>query len=336
MLAEEIGVFKKPSYVGMLCLFFFNGGYGFCAAPAPITIYTRPGLYKHWAQKIDQILKRTHHIELQWVVLEAPILMERLRLEGQNTQADLIFGVDSLMLAKDDPLKGLFAKGEDADGLPLKKELRDNDFNALPFSYAYLAFVYDSSRLKNLPPSWEGLLKSDFSFLMPDPRTSEGGAAFLLWTAAQFKERYRDVWTYFSRKVVTYTKNWTASYALFLKGEAQAVLAYTTTEDYHRERDPHSPYKALIMQEGHPQQIWYIGITHKGRKNPYSKKILEIILSPEIQSKIYKTMWCYPALEGVQVEQGIQEPKKMLMLPLKSGEQKKISLDWLQAVLEGP
>ena len=48
-----------------------------------------------------------------------------------------------------------------------------------------------------------------------------------------FKENSDEIWERLSPKIVTVTKGWSEAYGLFLEGEADLVLSYTTSPAYH-------------------------------------------------------------------------------------------------------
>ncbi len=56
-------------------------------------------------------------------------------------------------------------------------------------------------------------------------------------------------------RIVTFTKGWSEAYELFLKGEADMVVSYTTSPAYHIAAEGKMNYKAAIFAEGHYLQI---------------------------------------------------------------------------------
>ena len=65
-----------------------------------------------------------------------------------------------------------------------------------------------------------------------DPRTSTPGLGLLLWMQKCMATRRRPR-QQLAKKTVTVTKGWSEAYGLFLKGEGDLVLSYTTSPAYH-------------------------------------------------------------------------------------------------------
>ncbi len=56
-------------------------------------------------------------------------------------------------------------------------------------------------------------------------------------------------------KTVTVTKGWSEAYGLFLKGESDTVLSYTTSPAYHMIEEKKDNYAAANFAEGHYLQV---------------------------------------------------------------------------------
>lgn len=66
-----------------------------------------------------------------------------------------------------------------------------------------------------------------------DPRTSTPGLGLLLWMQKVYGDKAPAAWQQLAKKTVTVTKGWSEAYGLFLKGEGDLVLSYTTSPAYH-------------------------------------------------------------------------------------------------------
>ena len=64
-----------------------------------------------------------------------------------------------------------------------------------------------------------------------------------------FKENSDKIWERLSPKIVTVTKGWSEAYGLFLEGEADLVLSYTTSPAYHIMAEEDKKYKAAILMK---------------------------------------------------------------------------------------
>ncbi len=59
-----------------------------------------------------------------------------------------------------------------------------------------------------------------------------------------------DYWRELQPKILTVTKGWSEAYALFLDGEADMVLSYTTSPAYHLIAEENDHYDATVFAEG--------------------------------------------------------------------------------------
>jgi thiamine transport system substrate-binding protein len=109
----------------------------------------------------------------------------------------------------------------------------------LPFDWGYFAFVHDTS-LEDVPGDFEALAASDVSIVIQDPRSSTPGLGLVMWVQAAYGDRAGEIWAGLADNIVTVTPGWSEAYGLFLDGEADMVLSYTTSPAYHliAEEDP--------------------------------------------------------------------------------------------------
>lgn len=83
-------------------------------------------------------------------------VLPRILLEGARTEADVVIGLNTDVTARA-RATGLFAPhGQDISVLTLPIEWNDDTF--LPFNWSETAFIYDKTRLKAPPQSFEALL----------------------------------------------------------------------------------------------------------------------------------------------------------------------------------
>ncbi len=160
-------------------------------------------------------------------------LLNRLRMEGKNSKADVVLGLDN-NLVQAAQQTGLFAASDvDTGALQLPVGWQDKTF--IPFDYGYFAFVYDKNKLKNPPKSLKELVESpeQWRVIYEDPRTSTPGLGLLLWMQKVYGDQAPQAWQKLAQKTVTVTKGWSEAYGLFLKGEGDLVLSYTTSPAYH-------------------------------------------------------------------------------------------------------
>ncbi|EIB9876407.1 thiamine ABC transporter substrate binding subunit, partial [Salmonella enterica subsp. enterica serovar Infantis] len=169
----------------------------------------------------------------------------------------------------------------------------------VPFDYGYFAFVYDKSKLKNPPKSLKELVESDqkWRVIYQDPRTSTPGLGLLLWMRKVYGDNAPQAWQKLAAKTVTVTKGWSEAYGLFLKGESDLVLSYTTSPAYHIIEEKKDNYAAANFSEGHYLQVEVAARTVASKQPELAEKFLKFMVSPAFQNAIPTGNWMYPVAD---------------------------------------
>ncbi|RYH01692.1 thiamine ABC transporter substrate binding subunit [Salipiger sp. IMCC34102] len=219
-------------------------------------------------------------------------LLARLQLEGASTDADVVLGLDTNLTAAARDT-GLFAPHGVTADLSLPVDYEDDTF--LPFDWGYLAFVAD----KDTPPalSFIELANSDLSIVIQDPRSSTPGLGLLMWVEAVFGDEAGDVWADLADNIVTVTPGWTEAYNLFLEGEADAVLSYTTSPAYHLIGEDDDTKTAWAFEEGNYLQVEVAAKLAQTDVPELADQFMAFITTDAFQSVIPTTNWMYPATD---------------------------------------
>jgi thiamine transport system substrate-binding protein len=234
---------------------------------------------------------------------------------------------------------GLFAPhGVDPGGLDLPIEWTSDTF--LPFDWGWFAFVYDATRLPEPPASLAELVDAEAGpkIVIQDPRTSTPGLGLLLWMREVYGDAADEAWRKLQPKIVTVTQGWSEAYGLFLEGEADMALSYTTSPAYHIAEEGEGKYKAAIFPEGHYLQVEVAGMTRITDQPDLARTFLEFMLSEPFQSAIPEGNWMYPAVEpetGLPDSfGGLVRPEKSLLKPPQAvAENRRAWVDeWLAAM----
>lgn len=281
-----------PGAALALCLAF-----GAQAATPTLTVYTYDSFTSDWGPgpQVKKAFEARCDCILELVGLEDGVsMLNRLKLEGNNTKADMLLGIDTNLTAEA-RATGLFAEHAlklETSSLP--EPWADNMF--LPYDYGYFAFVYNKERLSNPPVSLRQLVEDENgpSILIQDPRTSTPGLGLLLWVKKIYGDRADDAWAKLSKRIVTVSKGWSEAYGLFLKNEADMVLSYTTSPAYHLIAEQDRRFAAAEFSEGHYQQIEVAGVLRSSRQQSLARDFLEFMLSEDFQTIIPTTNWMYP------------------------------------------
>ncbi len=308
-----------------------------------LTIYTYESFTAEWGPgpQVEKAFEAECGCDVKFVsVADGVALLNRVKLEGEATKADIVLGLDTNLTA-DARATGLFApSGVDPAGFTVPGGWKDDTF--VPFDYGYFAVIYDTEKVTNPPKSLAELVDGDPSIkiAIQDPRTSTPGLGLVLWVKAVYGDKAADAWAKLKQRVLTVTPGWSEAYGLFTKGEAQMVLSYTTSPAYHIISEKTERYQAASFSEGHYLQVEIAGMTKNGAKNPLSQKFLAFIATPAFQDAIPETNWMFPAAKTSKpldpaFDRLVQPAKTLLFSPEEVATNRKAWVDeWLKAMSE--
>ncbi len=306
-----------------------------------LTIYTYDAFAVSWGPgpKIKEAFEKEHHCNVKFVGMSSSIgALRKIQLEGKNTKADILLGLDT-NIAQAANETGLFAAhGLDTSNLDLPIAYTDDYF--VPYDYSYIAFVYDSNRLQTPPDSFEALasMPEDFKIVIQDPRSSTPGLSLLLWVKEIYKEKAGEYWKKLAPHILTITKGWSEAYGLFLKGEADMVLSYTTSPAYHIIDENRTNFKSAHFKEGHYGQIEVAAMLNSSKHKELAKEFLHFLHSETFAEIIPTANWAYPVIKTKQglpkAFETLTQPSKMILLDGKTVEahRKEIINEWLNAL----
>ena len=283
------------------------------AAERTLTVYTYDSFAADWGPgpQIVEAFEAVCDCRLALVAAgDGAALLGRLRLEGERTPADVVLGLDTNLVAEA-RASGLFAEhGVEPPALDLPVAWDDPHF--LPFDWGYFAFVHDRERVPEPPASFEELAASDLSVVIQDPRSSTPGLGLLMWVKAAYGDEAGRIWEALAPRIVTVTPGWSEAYGMFLAGEADMVLSYTTSPAYHIHEEDDDTKAAAMFEEGHYLQVEVAGVTAGASEPELAREFLAFMLTEPFQSVIPTTNWMYPA---VMPEAGLPEAFEALAVP---------------------
>ena len=243
---------------------------------------------------VEAAFEATCACDLQFIPAgDGAALLARVRLEGAASDADIVLGLDTSLTAAA-TATGLFAPHGLTPETTLPVEFADPNF--LPFDWGWFAFVYDTTKLTAAPKSLEALAASDLKIVIQDPRSSTPGLGLLLWVKAAYGDRAGEIWAALADNIVTVTPGWSEAYGLFLEGEADMVLSYTTSPAYHLLAEGDATKAAALFDEGHYLQIEVAGKLAATDQPELADAFLAFMLTDAFQSVIPQTNWMYPAV----------------------------------------
>nr|WP_246871611.1 thiamine ABC transporter substrate binding subunit [Pantoea ananatis] len=270
------------------------------AAKPVLTVYTYDAFSADWGPgpAVKKAFEAQCGCELKFVALEDGVsLLNRVRMEGKNTKADVVLGLDNNLLQAAQQT-GLFAKS-DVDTRELQVPGGWMDTTFVPFDYGYFAFVYNKNTLKNPPTSLKELVESPekWRVIYEDPRTSTPGLGLLLWMQKVYGDNAPEAWQKLAKKTVTVTKGWSEAYGLFLKGESDLVLSYTTSPAYHIIEEKKDNYAAASFAEGNYLQVEVAARLANSKQPKLAEQFMQFMVTPAFQNTIPTGNWMYPVIK---------------------------------------
>lgn len=282
-----------------------------------LTVYTYDSFVAEWGPgpKIEAAFEETCDCDLKLVGVEdGAALLARVRLEGDRSDADIVLGLDTNLIAAAKET-GLFAEHSVDATYDMPVEWTDPVF--VPYDWGYFAFIHEAA--DDAPTSFRELADSDKTILIQDPRSSTPGLGLLLWVKAAYGDEAPDIWEGLSDNIVTVTKGWSEAYGLFMEGEADMVLSYTTSPAYHLIAEEDDTKAAAAFDEGHYMQVEVAGKLASTDQPELADEFLQFMVTDAFQSVIPTTNWMYPA---VMPDDGLADgfdtlikPDKSLLLP---------------------
>ena len=262
---------------------------------------------------VEKAFEATCACDLRFVTAgDGAALLARIKLEGAKSDADVVLGLDTNLTAAA-RTSGLFAPHGQTLANDLPVAFADPLF--LPFDWGYFAFVYDKTKLVTPPTSFEELAASDIKILIQDPRASTPGLGLLMWVKAAYGDRSGEIWSALADNIVTVTPGWSEAYGMFLEGEADMVLSYTTSPAYHLIAESDDSKAAAAFDEGHYMQIEVAGKLLASDQPALSDAFLAFMGTEAFQAVIPETNWMYPAKTPAA---GLPDGFKTLITPAKS------------------
>ncbi|MDH5529978.1 MAG: thiamine ABC transporter substrate binding subunit [Paracoccaceae bacterium] len=262
-----------------------------------LNIYTYDSFVSDWGPgpAVEAAFEATCDCDLQFTSAgDGAALLARLLLEGGDTEADIVLGLDTNLTAAAAD-SGIFmdhALGSIDFDLPV--EWDDPVF--VPYDWGYFAMVYDKAKTVSVPADFEALAASDLKIVIQDPRSSTPGLGLLLWVKAAYGDRAAEIWSALADNIVTVTPGWSEAYGLFLEGEADMVLSYTTSPAYHLIAESDDTKAAAVFSEGHYLQIEVAARVASSDQGDLADRFLAFMVSPDFQKVIPETNWIYPAV----------------------------------------
>ncbi|WP_068134972.1 thiamine ABC transporter substrate-binding protein [Limnochorda pilosa] len=203
--------------------------------------------------------------------------------------------------------------------------MTDPSGHVLPFDHGYVTLVYNKEKLApdQVPTSFEQLADPRFrrSLIAIDPRTSSPGHAFLLWTIARYGDPgYLEYWERLLPNLLTIAGGWSEAYDMFLNGEAPMVVSYSTDTAYSVLEEGTDRQQVLLLDGEGYRQVEGMGVVRGTAQPELAHAVLNLVLSPEVQSRIPTTNWMFPVSTAAEPDEtwsrhAVQPPHPVSIAP---------------------
>ncbi len=299
-------------FLTSLCFFFSFASASFAA---DLRILTYDGIASDWGigPKWEQEFEKQCQCDIEFVAVNGGSAAIITRAMIDSSAYDILLGIDDTMI-EDAIAKNLLIPHE----LSLPKLAVDwQSPYAIPFDYGWLAFVAKKGKI--LPDNMEALIKDkNISIVMEDPQTS----GFAHWLYALYGDETPQKWQEMKSHIVTLTTSWSEAYNLFLEGEADMVLSYTSSPAYHKAFEKDDSYIAPAFNEGNLRQIELAAMAKTTQNPEFARDFLRFLLTPKAQGEIALTNIMFPVIdiELLPAFQALDIPQKSIISPLSNQE----------------
>ena len=304
-----------------------------------LTVYTYDSFVSEWGPGplIEKAFEEKYSVDLELIAVDsAATLLNKVILEGSNTKADIILGLDMNLFNSAENSELFTAHNLNNINEKLNLPIEWNSEIFVPYNYGYFAFVYNNKKLKNPPKSMDELLNiTDARIVIQDPRTSTPGLGLLTWMKILYGENAQENWSKLNKKIISVTKGWTdAYYNFFMAGEADIVLSYSTSPAAHVMFEENYDISASIFKEGNYLSVEFAGILKSSKNKKVANIFLDFMLSDEFQKVIPSTNIMYPVtnikLPDAFNELEIPTPLQLKPKDINNNKEKWID-EWLNA-----
>lgn len=299
-----------------------------------LVIYSYSSMTASWGAgpHLKELFEKKCKCVVEFVdVGEAGLLVQRLKLEGAGTRADVVMGIDQLSVREADQ-ENLWLEIPKKD-VSWHADLKQDETiqkHFIPYDWAPLTFIYREGEV--VPPKKkEDLLSARFQnkISLMDPRTSSPGFVFLAWMMSKGTEGQ----TFLTRLLQTMkpliSPSWSTAYGLFKKKSAQLVFSYATSAVYHWIEDKDESYQPAVLDEPVPVQIEYSAIPKSCARCELAEEFIDFLLTPEAQEIVMTKNWMLPVVQGVQEDTRFNELPRFKLDFLMATTQNRE--EWLKA-----
>jgi len=262
-----------------------------------LTVYM-PSNYYAWIKSLPTTIEfeKENHITIHFVSFDGSgKILSRLMLEKSNPKADVVMGLSQVSVIQANQ-NGLLCPYSSPNSKLISETMKPYILTyATPFDFGNLAILYNPTKVKNPPKTFQELAQGPYSFIMCDPRTSSTGEDFLLWSIAALGDNWPTFWKEAKKNIRYIAPSWDSAFAQFELGTAPMMVSYASDEAYSYYAYNTIRYKVIILSEGSYQEVEYNALINKKNPSPLAKAFIDLMLSQSVQSTVATNNWMMPA-----------------------------------------
>ena len=242
---------------------------------------------------------------------DAGEMLNKLILTRANPVADVVFGIDNVLVAKAQAAQVLDPYDVSTGGptgLASRATAVTLPAGLVPVDYGFVTVNYDKAWFAKkgfaLPRTLEDLAEPAYAHLLvvQNPATSSPGNAFLLATiGALGEEKAFGWWARMRTNGVKVAKGWSEAYYTEFShngGAHPLVVSYASSPAaevfYSKIKLAEPPTGSLSLRGGVFRQIEGVALVKGGRERAAALKFIAFLRSAEVQQSLQTEMWMFP------------------------------------------
>lgn len=243
---------------------------------------------------------------------DAGLMVNQAILTAGNPIADVIFGVDTTLLSRalDGDLFDPYVAGDLA-----ALSFGTGDGTVTPIDFGDVCVNYDIDALATPPATIDDLTDPAYAgeLVVPDPRASSPGLAFLLATIDRFGEdgdyTWLDYWADLVANDVEIAADWgTAYYGSFSAtgtGDRSLVVSYASSPpaEVLFADPPIERATTAALTDGCFRQVEYAGVLRGSPNVDQARQLIDFMLSDSFQSSVATSMFVFPVDPSIELPQ---------------------------------
>lgn len=254
-------------------------------------------------------------IDIDFVILEsdANFIVSRLNAEAANPIADVVIGIDNILVLQEAARKVL-EPYESPSLVLINNSLvnaLDSEHYLTPFDFGLVTLIYSMNTINTTNyPQLDNLTLADLAtselasaLVTEDPHLSSPGLAFLLSQIAIYEKILGEDWAQWWGEVkgsIDIEEGWNEAWAVWTSDPTKHLLvSYGTDPAYSANylgTEPDTAIAPLYYQNQHWawMQVEGVGLVKNGPNPELGKAFIDYCLNATVQNEIPLNQWMFP------------------------------------------